>query len=119
MAETFGGADKVPGEAAAIASSGQQLALAMSGGQIALLDAHSAELKKSLPVAAPTAVVFSPEGKLFTLSEGQLAEVNLDNGSLRVIPTPGRSADQVFHSSGEIRLRRWTKGNSPGSREIR
>ncbi len=88
-AEIFGGAEAVPGQIVTIAASEDTLALAMSGGKVALLDPDSAAVKKILSVPAPTAIAFGPKGQLYAVTTGHLVEVNINNGEMRAIATPG------------------------------
>lgn len=89
MAEILGATEAVAGKPVSLAISKKSLAVAFDDGQIALLDPASAARQKTLAIPAPTAVAFSNDGKLYALTDGRLAEVNLENGNLRVIPTPG------------------------------
>lgn len=87
--EIFGGKNAGPGRVISLASSGEKLAMAMTGGKVALLDPNSAKLLNSFDAPNPSAVAFGPKGELYVITDGKLAEVNLESGKLRSIPTPG------------------------------
>lgn len=87
LAELLG--RELPGEAVSITTDGQRLAVAFSGGLIALLDAESAQLLDTLPLAGVQAVAFATDNQLLALAKGVLTRIDLATRTPTTIPTPG------------------------------
>ena len=89
LEEILGAEASSAGEAVSLASSGKTLAMALSGGRVLLLDPASASVRKNFAVPSPSGVAFGPDGQLYIISDGKLAELDVNTGALRVIATPG------------------------------
>jgi hypothetical protein len=78
--------------------------MAFGGGELAVLDADEARLLKRLPVAKPSGLAFSPDGRLYALLDGALHRVDLESGRAEAVPTPGLARGRALAAGRDGRL---------------
>ena len=73
----------------AMSVSKDMIVLSLACGQLAILDANSAKLLKTLPVAGMTSLAFSRDGKLYGLVGNKTLAINTENGTTTPISVSG------------------------------
>lgn len=96
--------DQESGVITGMAAKKGMLALALSCDKIAILDSATAKLVKTVDVKKPSAMAFDPQGQLFAIVGGAVNRIDIDNGTLAAIQTPGleKAVSIAFDKAGNI-----------------